>query len=97
MEDIWSVYLIRCSDGSLYTGITNNVEKRFKAHAAGKGSKYVKARRPLKLVFSQEVGNRAEASKIEYAVKQLNKAQKEKIVARDLELHPLTKNGSDAA
>lgn len=85
MKNIWSVYLIRCADNSLYTGITTDVEKRFKTHAAGKGAKYVKARRPLELVFSQEVGGRGDALRVEYAVKQLTKVQKERIVLGELD------------
>ncbi len=77
---IWSIYLIRGADNSLYTGITTDVDRRVETHRAGKGAKYLKARRPLQLVFSQKVGNRSQASKLEYAVKQLPKKRKEEIV-----------------
>ncbi len=72
--------MIRCVDNSLYTGITTNVTKRFQAHESGKGAKYLKTRRPFELVFQQEVGDRSQASKLEYAVKQLPKKRKELIV-----------------
>ncbi|MEM8863613.1 MAG: GIY-YIG nuclease family protein [Chloroflexota bacterium] len=82
---IWSVYLIRCADNSLYTGITTDVDRRFETHMAGKGAKYLKTRRPFQLVFSKAVGNRSEASKLEYAIKQLPKRQKEAIVQGKLD------------
>ncbi|MFK7800464.1 MAG: GIY-YIG nuclease family protein [Anaerolineae bacterium] len=77
---IWSIYMVRCADNSLYTGITTNVERRFSEHAEGKGAKYLKTRRPFKLVFQRPVGDRSQASKLEYAVKQLPKTKKELIV-----------------
>ena len=85
MKAIWSIYLIRCSDGSLYTGITTDVIRRLEMHRTGKGAKYLKTRRPLELVFSKEVGNRSQASKLEYAVKQLSKAKKEQIVSGEFD------------
>lgn len=80
MTKNWFIYMIRCVDNSLYTGITTNVTKRFQAHESGKGAKYLKTRRPFELVFQQEVGDRSQASKLEYAVKQLPKKRKELIV-----------------
>lgn len=82
---IWFVYLIRCADNSLYTGITTDVERRVETHRAGKGAKYLKTRRPFKLVFSAPVGDRSQASKLEYAIKQLPKRQKEAIVQGKLD------------
>ena len=80
---MWSVYLIRCGDRSLYTGISNDVPKRFKIHQSGKApaAKYTRTRHPLKLVFTQEIGDRSLASKVEYKVKQLPKRKKELLVA----------------
>lgn len=80
MTKNWFIYMIRCVDNSLYTGITTNITKRFQAHESGKGAKYLKTRRPFELVFQQEVGDRSQASKLEYAVKQLPKKRKELIV-----------------
>ena len=82
---IWSVYLIRCADKSLYTGITTDVQRRFQTHSEGKGAKYLKTRRPFKLVFSKEIGDRSQASKLEYAIKQLPKKRKEQIVSGELD------------
>ena len=74
------VYILRCGDGSLYTGWTNDLEKRFKAHAEGKGAKYTRGRGPLELVYFEEFDNKIDAMKREYAIKQLNRVQKEKLI-----------------
>lgn len=78
----WSLYLVRCADRSLYTGITNDLEARFHEHATGgpRAAKYLRGRGPLELVFSAEVGDRALASRLEWRVKRLNKVQKERLV-----------------
>ncbi len=74
----WSVYLLRCGDGSLYTGIATDVSRRVAQHKDGeKGAKYLRGRGPLDLVFQQEIGDRSLASKIEHQVKQFPKAYKE--------------------
>jgi putative endonuclease len=74
----WSVYLLRCGDGSLYTGIAIDVSRRVAQHKDGaKGAKYLRGRGPLDLVFKQEIGDRSLASKIEHQVKQFPKAYKE--------------------
>ena len=78
---VWSVYIIRCSDDSLYTGIATDVARRFDEHQAGNiGSKYLRGRAPLELVFEQQVGDRSLASKIEHRIKKLPRSHKEKIV-----------------
>lgn len=79
---IWHLYLVRCRDGSLYTGIATNVARRFAEHQ-GKGesgAKYLRGRGPLKLVFQKELGSRSLASKVEAEVKKLPKARKEQLV-----------------
>ena len=85
----WFVYMIRCSDNSLYTGITTDVGRRFQAHSQGKGAKYLKYKRPLALVFEQSIGDRSLASKVEYAIKQLPKQKKELIVQGELDCRQL--------
>ena len=70
------VYILRCNDDSLYTGWTNNLEKRVKAHSNGKGAKYTKARLPVELVYFEEYENKVEAMRREYAIKQLKRKQK---------------------
>jgi putative endonuclease len=73
---MWFCYILECSDGTLYTGITNDLEMRIKTHNLGKGAKYTKARLPVKLKWSKIVENRSEASKLEYKIKKLNRSQK---------------------
>ena len=72
----WFVYMLRCSNGTLYTGITTDVQGRLKVHNAGKGSAYVRAHRPAKLVAFTASENRPSASRLEYSVKSLSRAQK---------------------
>lgn len=74
------VYILRCSDDSLYTGWTNNLEKRLKAHSAGKGAKYTKARLPVELVYYEEFEDKIEAMKREYEIKQLSRKEKLKLL-----------------
>jgi putative endonuclease len=76
----WSVYILRCGDGSLYTGATNDLERRVLRHRTGKGAAYTRSRLPIRLVFSETAGDRSEALRREYAVKQLTRSQKLKLV-----------------
>lgn len=78
----WLVYLLRCSDGSLYTGITNDLPKRLKAHAAGKASKYTRSRLPVRLVMSEPKRSKSAALKRELAIKRLRRAEKDRLVAK---------------
>ncbi len=74
----WSVYLLRCADGSLYTGIATDVSRRLAEHADGeKGAKYLRGRGPLELVFHRKIGDRSLATKIEQRVKRFPKEHKE--------------------
>ena len=70
------VYVLRCSDNSLYTGWTNNLERRIKAHSNGRGAKYTRARLPVELVYFEEFEDKIEAMKREYAIKQLKRKEK---------------------
>lgn len=72
----WYVYILRCGDGTLYTGITDNVEKRFAAHCAGKGAKYTRGRGPLKLVYTEELPDKSAALKREIQIKRLSRKEK---------------------
>lgn len=72
--------MIRCKDGSLYTGWTNNLEKRFRNHCEGKGAKYTRGRGPLELVYYEVFEDKKDAMKREYAIKQLKKSEKEKLI-----------------
>lgn len=70
------VYIIKCKDNSLYTGWTNNLERRFKAHTEGKGAKYTRGRGPLELVYFKEFDNKVEAMKREYEIKKMSRKNK---------------------
>ena len=78
----WYLYLLRCSDGSLYTGITTNVARRFAEHRenSGTGAKYLRGRRPLMLVFQKKLGSRSLALAVESKVKRLSKKRKEDLI-----------------
>ena len=77
------VYMIRCKDGSLYTGWTNNLEMRFRNHCEGKGAKYTRGRGPLELVYYEVFEDKREALRREYEIKQLKKCEKEKLIQKN--------------
>ncbi len=77
----WLVYLLRCSDGSLYTGVTNDLHKRLKAHAAGKASRYTRSRLPVALAYSEPQRSKSAALKREVAIKRLTRREKTKLIA----------------
>jgi len=77
----WYVYLLRCADGSLYCGITNELVARFINHNCGKGAKYTRARCPVELVYAETANSFSAALKREYAIKQLSKREKEALCA----------------
>jgi len=77
----WLVYLVRCSDGSLYTGITNDLPKRLDAHAAGRASRYTRSRLPVTLAYTEPQPSKSTALRREHAVKRLTRKRKELIVA----------------
>lgn len=78
----WHLYLVRCRDGSLYTGITTDVARRFAEHQEnnGTGAKYLRGRMPLALVFQKKLGSRSLALGVEIKVKKLSKARKEELI-----------------
>ena len=78
----WQIYIIECRDGSLYTGITIDLEKRLAAHNAGKGAKYTTSRGPVRLVYREGAANRSEASKRENAIKKMNRNDKLALCAK---------------
>ena len=77
----WFVYIVECSDKSLYTGITNNLENRIKTHNEGKGAKYTRARRPVVLKYYETASDKSSASKREIALKKLSRNQKIKLIS----------------
>lgn len=80
MEKIWYLYILECRDGTLYTGITDDVARRFKAHSEGKGAKYTRGRGPLKLVHTEACGTHSDALKREIAVKRLPRSEKQILI-----------------
>ena len=76
MGESWKVYILRCGDGSLYTGITPDVQSRLEKHRSGTGAKYTKGRGPLELVYQEDCGSRAEASHREWEIKAMTRQQK---------------------
>lgn len=95
MAPIWSMYLIRSVDDRLYTGVSTDVERRFSEHEntdrKNKGAKALRGKTPLKLVYQIVVGNRSDALKLEYRVKQLSRIQKEYLIGHCAQLEDLRK------
>ena len=80
METKWYLYILRCRDNTLYTGITTNLEKRLESHRSGKGAKYTRGRTPLELVYREECENHSHALKRELAIKALTRTEKETLI-----------------
>lgn len=78
---VWHVYILRCGDGSLYTGIARDVEARLAQHASGRGARYTRGRGPLALVHVEAAANRSEALRREAAIRRLGRAGKEALAA----------------
>ncbi len=80
--EAWFVYILRCNDGSLYTGVAKDVSRRVEEHNSDnqRGAKYTRARRPVSLVYQEQVASRSAAGKREYEIKQLNKSAKEQLI-----------------
>ncbi len=77
---MWFVYILKCSDDTLYTGITTDLERRLTEHnQTEKGAKYTRARRPVELIYSEKQPNRSDASKREYFIKKLSRVKKLKL------------------
>ena len=76
MEKQWILYILECKDGTLYTGITDDLSRRIQMHESGKGAKYTRGRGPLTLVYSEECESHSRALKREYAVKSLSRNEK---------------------
>jgi len=76
----WTVYILQCADGTLYTGITNDLDARISAHKAGTGAKYTRGRGPFKLVFREVALDRASASRREIEIKALSRQAKEQLI-----------------
>ena len=80
MDKNWTVYMLECADGTLYTGITDDLERRLRAHSTGRGAKYTRGRGPLKLRYLESVPDKSTALKREHALKQLRRSEKMAII-----------------
>ncbi|MGI5963218.1 MAG: GIY-YIG nuclease family protein [Lawsonibacter sp.] len=78
---MWYVYILRCGDGTLYTGITTDVVHRLECHRKGQGAKYTRGRNPLEVVYVEEQNDKGAALHREWAIKKLTRAQKEQLIA----------------
>tara|TARA_B100002019_G_C21112784_1_gene519302 strand:+ start:342 stop:587 length:246 start_codon:yes stop_codon:yes gene_type:complete len=76
----WCVYMLLCDDNTIYTGITNDLKKRFENHISGKGAKYLRGRKPLEIVYTENFQNRSMATKREIEIKKLNRRKKEALI-----------------
>lgn len=85
---VWSVYIVRCADGTLYTGISNDVERRVALHNQGRGARYTRGRLPVTLAHQEPVGTRAAATRREAAIKRMSRAAKMALVVGSAESPP---------
>ncbi len=79
-DQCWFIYILRCNDDTLYTGITNNLEKRLRTHNAGKASKYTRARLPVEVVYLEEMKDKSAALMREYEIKKLSRSDKTALI-----------------
>lgn len=84
MEKQWVLYILECADGTLYTGITDDLPRRLKLHERGKGAKYTRGRGPLTLRYTEACGGHSEALKREIAVKRLTRPQKMALFVKEV-------------
>lgn len=85
----WYVYILHCGDGTLYTGITDDVPRRLAAHRSGRGAKYTRGRGPLELVYQEELPDKSAALRREYAVKQLKRSEKLELCVLSVQKQPM--------
>ena len=91
---LWYVYILRCGDGTLYTGITDDIPRRLAAHRAGKGAKYTRGRGPLELVYQEQVPDKSAALRREAAIKRLRRGEKERLSESAKSLPPCGGGGT---
>lgn len=83
MEKLWYLYILRCADGTLYTGITVDVDKRYAAHVSGKGAKYTRSHKPVEIAYRELCGSHSEALRRELEIKALSRQEKEKLLSEE--------------
>ena len=81
MDANWYLYILRCKDNTLYTGITTDVARRLDVHRSGKGAKYTRGRCPLELVYQESCGNHSDALRRELEIKAMSRKQKEEMIS----------------
>lgn len=77
---VWYLYILRCRDGSFYTGVTTDIDRRLRQHRKGTASRYTRSRRPLMLIHQEKCGNRSQALRRECVVKALSRRRKEELI-----------------
>ena len=82
MQKSWFVYILHCRDNTLYTGVTNNLDKRLSVHNSGKGAKYTRARLPVELIYFEKSTDRSTASQREAAIKKLSRQEKMALILK---------------
>lgn len=80
MAKEWFIYILRCRDSTLYTGCTNDLEKREVLHNTGKGARYTRTRRPVHMVYTEEVSSKGDALRREFEIKQMTREQKKRLI-----------------
>ncbi len=96
-ENNWTVYIIKCGDGTYYTGISNDVSRRLEEHKAGKGAKYLRGGLPLEIIFQKRVESHGTALKYESKIKKLTRRKKEELISNPSLLNilsPFSEDGS---
>ena len=86
----WHVYIVECADGTFYTGITTNLERRLLEHNSGKGARYTSGRGPVSLVYAQRAANRSEAGARESHIKKLKREDKIRLIAGMIDCHSIS-------
>ena len=81
VEAVWSLYILECCDGSFYTGVSNDVDRRLREHQKGTASRYTRTRRPVVLAYREECGSRSRSLARECAVKSLSRRRKEELIS----------------
>ena len=82
MDKQWKVYILRCGDGSLYTGVTTDVAARLEAHRSGRGAKYTRSRLPMELVYTEDCPDKVTAFQREWQIKHLTREEKLKLLVK---------------
>lgn len=85
MEANWYLYILRCKDGTLYTGITTDIFRRLEEHRSGRGAKYTRGRGPLELVYEENCGSHSDALKRELEIKSISRREKEQLILQQRE------------